>query len=90
MTVEAAKRHGINVSVCGELAGDERALTIWLGLGIDHLSMSTQSLLRVKNRILKSDAAWEIERFDRLMHCRTSEEVHRELEAYEHAEIKRD
>ncbi|RCX23022.1 phosphotransferase system enzyme I (PtsI) [Fontibacillus phaseoli] len=53
-TVSAAKEAGIPVSVCGELAGDEKALPIWLHLGVDNLSMSPQALLRVKHRILNS------------------------------------
>lgn len=51
-TVLAAKEAGIPVSVCGEMAGDERAIPIWLYLGVRDLSMSPQLLLRVKHRIL--------------------------------------
>ena len=55
-TVEAAKQAGIPVSVCGELAGDERAIPLWLKLGVEDLSMSPLSLLNVKHRILNTDA----------------------------------
>jgi len=41
----AAKRP---VSVCGEMAGDPAAALLLLGMGIDSLSMSAASLLRVK------------------------------------------
>ncbi|MCM3784271.1 phosphoenolpyruvate--protein phosphotransferase [Neobacillus mesonae] len=54
MTAEAAHAAGIGISVCGELAGDERAVPIWLELGIYDLSMSPQSLLRVKHRVLNT------------------------------------
>jgi phosphotransferase system enzyme I (PtsI) len=57
MTVEAAKGAGISVSVCGEMAGDERSIPLWLELGIRQLSMSPQSLLRVKHRLLNTTAA---------------------------------
>ncbi|WP_172250039.1 phosphoenolpyruvate--protein phosphotransferase [Saccharibacillus deserti] len=57
MTVNAAQERGIEVSVCGELAGDERAIPIWLELGVSKLSMSPQSLLRVKHRVLNTSAA---------------------------------
>ncbi|WP_310549955.1 phosphoenolpyruvate--protein phosphotransferase [Paenibacillus glufosinatiresistens] len=57
MTVEAAKSAGIGISVCGELAGDERSLPIWLELGVSDLSMSPQSLLKVKHRTLNTAAA---------------------------------
>ena len=89
MTVDAAVKHRIDVSVCGELAGDERALPIWIGLGIKHLSMATQSLLRVKDKILKAEAAVELDHYRRLMRCRTSEEIHRELKKFEHEKTKR-
>ncbi|WP_054958347.1 phosphoenolpyruvate--protein phosphotransferase [Paenibacillus dakarensis] len=55
-TVEAAKQAEIPVSVCGELAGDERAIPLWLELGVQNLSMSPLSLLKVKHRILNTDA----------------------------------
>ncbi|MFI2857582.1 phosphoenolpyruvate--protein phosphotransferase [Paenibacillus sp. JSM ZJ436] len=55
-TVDAAKEAGIPVSVCGELAGDERAIPLWLELGVNQLSMSPLSLLRVKHRILNTAA----------------------------------
>lgn len=54
MTAEAAKSSGIPVSVCGELASDERALPLWLLLGISDLSMSPQALLKVKHRALNT------------------------------------
>ncbi|MNP25473.1 Phosphoenolpyruvate-protein phosphotransferase [compost metagenome] len=53
-TVRAAKEAGIPVSVCGEMAGDEKAIPIWLHLGVSDLSMSPQLLLRVKHRILNT------------------------------------
>ena len=49
---EAARTAGIPVSVCGEMAGDERLAPLLLGFGITELSMSPASLPRVKNRIL--------------------------------------
>ncbi|MWV45167.1 phosphoenolpyruvate--protein phosphotransferase [Paenibacillus sp. HJL G12] len=55
--VEAARHAKIPVSVCGEMAGDERSIPLWLGLGVHDLSMSIQSLLRVKHRILNTTAA---------------------------------
>lgn len=57
MTAEAAHQAGIDVSVCGEMAGDERSIPLWLELGIHQLSMSPQSLLRVKHRVLNTSAA---------------------------------
>ncbi len=53
LTVEAARRAHIPVSVCGEVAGDVNYLPLLLGLGVRDLSMSSNALPRVKNRILK-------------------------------------
>ncbi len=46
--VEGAKRFGCPVSVCGEMAGHPAATVLLLGMGVDSLSMSAGSLLRVK------------------------------------------
>jgi len=46
--VEGAKVYNRDVGVCGELAGDPAAVVLLLGMGIDNLSMSAGSLLRIK------------------------------------------
>lgn len=74
-TVLAAKEAGISVSVCGEMAGDERALPLWLYLGVTNLSMSPQSLLRVKHRILNSTLAEGMEQGKHCYTLTTSEEI---------------
>lgn len=51
-TAEAASAARIPVSVCGEMAGDERMTPLLLGFGITELSMNPASLPRVKKRIL--------------------------------------
>jgi phosphotransferase system enzyme I (PtsI) len=51
--VEAAKQSKIQVSVCGELAGDPLALPLWLGLGVTELSMAGALMLQVKHEILR-------------------------------------
>ena len=51
-SAEAGLAAGIPVSVCGEMAGDDRMTPILLGFGITELSMSPNSLPRVKKRIL--------------------------------------
>ncbi|MEX0607462.1 MAG: putative PEP-binding protein, partial [Halofilum sp. (in: g-proteobacteria)] len=45
---QGAARHGKPVSICGEFAGDPMGALLLLGMGIDSLSMSAGSLLRIK------------------------------------------
>lgn len=51
MVVDAAQRHGVPVTVCGEMAGDPQSAVLLHGLGVDSLSMATPSLLQVKQAI---------------------------------------
>jgi phosphotransferase system enzyme I (PtsI) len=48
MTVEAARRAGIWVGLCGELASDPAALMVLLGLGLDELSLSPVLVPEIK------------------------------------------
>lgn len=52
-SVEAAKKEGIEVAICGEMAGDPLAITLMVGLELDSLSMNPISISRVK-KILRS------------------------------------
>ncbi len=51
MTTEAAKKAGISVSLCGELATNMRAVPVLLGLGVDTLSASPIYLPAIKRVI---------------------------------------
>ncbi len=46
--VQAARPHGTSVSVCGAMAGDPVAAILLLGMGVQGLSMSVSSLLKIK------------------------------------------
>ncbi len=54
-TVGAAQRSGKPVSICGEVAGDPRFAPLLVGLGVRELSMASQSIPRVKQRIRALD-----------------------------------
>ncbi len=49
--VDSAKKHGISVSVCGEMAGEPEHALIFVGMGVEQLSMNAFSLLRVKKLV---------------------------------------
>jgi phosphoenolpyruvate-protein phosphotransferase len=55
--VGAAARARIELSVCGEMAGDPAAALALIGLGIRSLSMAAPSLPAVRRAIQSSDAA---------------------------------
>ncbi|WP_151823043.1 phosphoenolpyruvate--protein phosphotransferase [Acinetobacter oleivorans] len=50
-TVKAAHKHSKWVGICGELAADPKAVPILMGLGVDELSMSPNSIPLVKAQI---------------------------------------
>ncbi|NEZ04661.1 phosphoenolpyruvate--protein phosphotransferase [Wenzhouxiangella sp. XN201] len=66
-TVEAGRHQGIEVTVCGELAGDERAARMLLGLGVTHFSMPPAQVAGVKKSLI--EAGYE--------HCREIVERYR-------------
>lgn len=49
--IKSAKANNIEVSVCGEMAGDPLGCLLLLGLGVDELSVETTSFLRIKKLI---------------------------------------
>jgi phosphoenolpyruvate-protein phosphotransferase len=55
--VDSAARSGIELSVCGEMAGDPAAALALVGLGLRSLSMAATSLPAVRRAIRGSDAA---------------------------------
>ena len=56
-TTDAARRAGIPVNLCGELAGNPRFTAMLLGFGLRDLSMAPPNVPRVKQRILALDAS---------------------------------
>jgi phosphotransferase system enzyme I (PtsI) len=57
MTIEAGRKAGIDVAVCGEMAGDIKLTRLLLGMGLREFSMHPAQLLAVKQEILSSDLA---------------------------------
>ncbi|QHA35961.1 phosphoenolpyruvate--protein phosphotransferase [Rossellomorea marisflavi] len=51
MVIDAAHKEGKWAGMCGEMAGDEIAVPILLGLGLDEFSMSASSILRARSQI---------------------------------------
>lgn len=55
MTIWAANKAGVPVSVCGEMAGDPHLTRLLLGMGLREFSMHPAQILDVKQEILSSD-----------------------------------
>lgn len=55
MTIAAGHKAGIEVAVCGEMAGDAKMTRLLLGMGLREFSMHPSQLLSVKQEILNSD-----------------------------------
>ena len=49
--IDAGHAEGIEVGMCGEFAGDEKATVLLLGLGLDEFSMSLGETANIKNII---------------------------------------
>src|SRR5450830_142036 len=55
MTIRAGNKLGKPVSVCGEMAGDEKLTRLLLGFGLRQFSMHPSNILSVKRQVLKSN-----------------------------------
>jgi len=74
-TVEAAHKHNIRVSVCGEMAGDPVLAPLLLGLGVDELSAAPSLVpsLKFLIRRLKLSEARELAVF--ALECESAAEI---------------
>ncbi|HBC4137447.1 TPA: phosphoenolpyruvate--protein phosphotransferase [Staphylococcus aureus] len=73
--IEASHKEGKWTGMCGEMAGDETAIPLLLGLGLDEFSMSATSILKARRQIngLSKDEMTELA--NRAVDCATQEEV---------------
>jgi phosphotransferase system enzyme I (PtsI) len=56
-TIQTARRGGVPVAVCGEMAGDLQLTRLLLGLGLRNFSMHPSQLLPIKEKILRTNLA---------------------------------
>lgn len=55
MTLLAGKKHGVDVSMCGEMAGDPRLTRLLLAMGLSNFSMHPNTILEIKRIINETD-----------------------------------
>jgi phosphotransferase system enzyme I (PtsI) len=75
MVIDAAHKEGKWAGMCGEMAGDEIAIPLLLGLGLDEFSMSATSILPARTQIkeLSKEQAQSVK--DKVLAMSTTEEV---------------
>ena len=75
-TIEASHKEGKWTGMCGEMAGDQVAVPILLGLGLDEFSMSATSILKTRSLLKTLDSKKMEELADKAVNdCETADEV---------------
>jgi phosphotransferase system enzyme I (PtsI) len=81
-TIEAARKRGIHVSVCGEMGADPFSVLILIGLQVDQLSVSPNVIPEVK-RIIRSVTFDQCRALvKRVMRYKTTAEIESEIESF--------
>ncbi|HAL10598.1 MAG TPA: phosphoenolpyruvate--protein phosphotransferase [Staphylococcus sp.] len=73
--IEASHKEGKWTGMCGEMAGDNTAIPLLLGLGLDEFSMSATSILKARKQIKQLDQKEMQELAGRAINYATEEEV---------------
>ncbi|HDP1318872.1 TPA: phosphoenolpyruvate--protein phosphotransferase [Enterococcus faecium] len=74
--IDAAHAEGKWAGMCGEMAGDQTAVPLLVGMGLDEFSMSATSILKTRSLMKRLDTGKVAELADRaLKECDTMEEV---------------
>ncbi|EGP4756159.1 phosphoenolpyruvate--protein phosphotransferase [Enterococcus faecium] len=74
--IDAAHAEGKWAGMCGEMAGDQTAVPLLVGMGLDEFSMSATSILKTRSLMKHLDTGKMAELADRaLKECDTMEEV---------------
>lgn len=74
--ITSAHENGAKAAMCGEMAGDEMALPLLMGMGLDEYSMSATSILRTRSMMKKLDTKEWVGYVDEIIaNCATVEEV---------------
>ena len=82
MLIDGAHDGGIKISMCGEFAGDENAVALLFGMGLDAFSMSGISIPRVKrvmSKLNKKDCEALVEK---ILDFTTAEEIKKEVKQF--------
>ncbi len=81
-TVEAAHGQGIEVALCGEMAGDVVTAPVLLGLGVDELSMRPSAIPHIKRLLRHSCSSQLTDLGKQVLKCGDGGEVRNLLTSY--------
>ncbi|MFO3688142.1 phosphoenolpyruvate--protein phosphotransferase [Staphylococcus felis] len=73
--IDASHKEGKWTGMCGEMAGDETAIPLLLGLGLDEFSMSATSILKARRLIQNLSTTEMTQLADCAVNCATVDEV---------------
>ncbi|WP_281185928.1 phosphoenolpyruvate--protein phosphotransferase [Staphylococcus schleiferi] len=73
--IEASHKEGKWTGMCGEMAGDETAIPLLIGLGLDEFSMSATSILKARRQIKNLSQTEMTQLADRAINFATVDEV---------------
>ncbi|EAC7102916.1 phosphoenolpyruvate--protein phosphotransferase [Listeria monocytogenes] len=82
MVIDASHKEGKWTGMCGEMAGDQTAVPLLLGLGLDEFSMSASSILKSRSLIKRLDQSEMVKLADEALNKSTAEEVVELVEKY--------
>ncbi len=72
---QCAHRHGIEVDICGQAGEMDELIPLWVGMGVDNLSVSVPSIPRVRRTISQCGAVACRRLADRALQCSCAQEV---------------
>ena len=78
--IDAADRRGKEVSICGDMAHDERYVLYLLGIGLRRFSLDSSYIPRIRAIIRDIDLGAAAEKTGRLLRCNKIEDIDRLLE----------
>ncbi|HAC4055364.1 TPA_asm: phosphoenolpyruvate--protein phosphotransferase [Listeria monocytogenes] len=82
MVIDASHKEGKWTGMCGEMAGDQTAVPLLLGLGLDEFSMSASSILKSRSLIKRLDQSEMVKLAEEALNKSTAEEVVELVEKY--------
>ena len=81
--IDASHKEGKWTGMCGEMAGDQTAVPLLVGLGLDEFSMSASSILKTRSLMKRLDTKQMAELADKAINdCDTADEVAELVKTY--------